>query len=90
MIKLVKTLRAENDMSYMNTMSFKTENYVGMWNYDTEEWVLMKVSSVALYLTRIPECDSFEELDDKVFCDCGEHIEFVSDRCDYKIILNRE
>lgn len=90
MIKLVKTLKAENDMPYMNIMSFKTANYIGIWNHIAEEWVLLRVSDTELYLARIPECGSFEELDDKVFYDCEEHIEFVSDRSDYEIVLNRE
>ena len=89
MIKVIKTLKAENDMPFMDIMSFKTANYIGIWNYVTEEWVLMKAFDTELYLTIIPECNSLEELDDKVFYDCEEHIEYVSDRSEYEILLNK-
>lgn len=89
MIKVIKTLKTENDMPYKDILSFKTENYIGMWDYIREEWIVMKASDTELYCIKISDGSSFEELDDAVYQGCEEHIEFVSDRCDYKIILNK-
>lgn len=86
MVKLVRTLAAENDMNFEDVVYFETLNYVGMWDYGGDDgFLLMPKEDCELRTSKINAVTSYEELDNTVYDDCGEHIIGVSDNCYYKM-----
>lgn len=91
MVKLIRTLAPENGMDLGNVLSFETENYIGLWNYNNDSFVLIRKSEIEFHPVNLPRfIETFGELDDVVYEECDEHIIGVSDRSDYRITLHPE
>lgn len=91
MVKLVRTLNAENEMRFDDVIRFETDNYIGMWDYGADEgFILMPKSDTELRMSKIEPVESYQALDDAVYNDCGEHIIGVSDNSYYKIQAGKE
>ena len=93
MIKLVRTLTPENGMDFEDILSFETENYIGIWNYGEDRYVLIPRDSdydPEFYLHTLDECNNLDELDNAVFKICDEHIIGVSENGAYRIVLKEE
>lgn len=89
MAKVIMTIAPEDGMMFENILSFKTENYVGLWDRVLDQFILMNKSGVnfePFYLNGIYE--DLKELDDAVYTECDEHITEVFDRSDYTITLD--
>lgn len=88
MAKVIMTIAPEDDMCFDDIFSFKTENYVGVWNNSIDKFMLMRSSS--RYFE--PWCldksyDNLRELDDDVFELCDEHITEVFPEVNYTVEL---
>lgn len=89
MAKVIMTIAPEDGMCFDDIFSFKTENYVGMWDNSTEKFVLMRSSSRYFepwYLDN--DYETLRELDDDVFELCDEHIIEVFSEVNYTIELD--
>lgn len=76
----------------MTFFSFKTENYIGIWDGVKEDFMLIRKSDMHFepwYLHQEgKEYDNLASLD-KAVCDlCDEHIAEVFDTSEYTIVLN--
>lgn len=84
MIKVIHTIAPEEDMLFDDILSFETDNYVGMFDYQSHEWIMMERDSDILYLKRINCCvDNLAQLDKIVYDIVEEHIVSVSDSSAY-------
>lgn len=88
MVKVVRTLVPEKHIPFEDIISFKTENYTGVWNYANDAYGIFKTFDNEFFFTYLPVCKTLEELDEAVYKECEERILFVSDRCDYEFVLN--
>lgn len=90
MIKLIRKLVPENNISFADVLSFKTENHVGFWNEINNSFLLFPDWSCTFECSILPDCGTFEELDEAVYQLCEEHIDSVSYSSAYAIRLERE
>ena len=88
MIKLIRTLSPENGMNFEDIMSFQTTNYVGIWNHESESFVLMAEQDNYFCVFELHNCNNLDELDNEVYKMCEEHIIGVSSESNYRILLN--
>ena len=89
MAKVIMTIAPEDDMCFEEIMSFKTENYVGIWDRVADQFILMSESAASFepfYLNGI--YDDLKELDDAVYGEVEEHIAEVFDKSNYTITLD--
>lgn len=89
MAKVIMTIAPEDGMCFEDIFSFKTENYVGIWDTPCDKFMLIRKSSRYFepwYLEG--KYESLRELDDDVFELCEEHITEVFNRADYTITLD--
>jgi len=61
-------------MDFDNITAFKTRNYIGLWDYKLQRYVIMPQTDVVFHAEVLPECNNFSELNDAVFKECGEFI----------------
>lgn len=91
MAKVITTIAAEDGMSVEQILSFKTENYIGIWNYNDDDYILFAKTDYEfrpVFLKYdLEDCPSLKELDDMVWEECEEHILEVFDRADYTFTL---
>ena len=87
MIRLVRALALENGADFEEVCSFVTDDYIGIYDHNSNRFVMMAKSDCELNLTILPNCNSLDELDDAVYEECQEHIIGVSCESNYKIIL---
>jgi hypothetical protein len=90
MAKVIKTIAAENGMDFQDIMSFKTDNYIGIYDNAKGEFALMYKSGTYFEPTYLKYVSSLGKLDDLVFEECEEHITEVFDRSDYVLTLDCE
>lgn len=90
MAKVIKTIAADNNMEFGDICSFKTENYIGIWNAVKNKYYLLLQSNGYFACFTVPECDSLEKLDSEVFSICQEHIEEVFADSNYTFNLKAE
>ena len=90
MAKVVITIAAENGMDFQDIMSFKTDNYIGIWDSAKGEFALLRQYSAYFEPCYLKYVDSLGRLDDLVFEECEEHITEVFDRSDYALTLDCE
>lgn len=88
MAKVITTIAAEDGMDFENICSFKTENYIGLWNYVEDCYTLIEKNEIEFYPHNLSKCTNLKELDDAVFDRCDEHITDVFDHCTYTIELD--
>lgn len=88
MAKVVKTLVADDGLNFDYITSFKTENYIGLYNRTDGSFVLINSSDSEFYIHHIDDCDNLEELDDEVYGVCEEHIKEVFENQHYRLILD--
>ena len=87
MIRLVRSLALENGQDFEEVYSFVTDDFIGLYDNNSDRFVFMAKSDCAFNLTVLPRCNSLDELDDVVYEECGEHIIGVSCDSNYKIIV---
>ena len=87
MIRLVRSLALENGQDFEEVCSFVTDDFIGLYDHNSDCFVMMAKSDCAFNLTALPHCNSLDELDDAVYEECGEHIIGVSCDSNYKIIV---
>lgn len=87
MIELVHILAPKEPLDISEVSSFFTKNYVGIWDCRNNQYALMPKENGAFYLYLIPHCETYNELDQKVFDKIEEHILYVSEGSDYSIML---
>ena len=87
MIKVVNKPTPEKYIDFEDIISFSTKNYIGLWNMCSDKFVLLYKSDDELCMVEIPNFDTFEELYEAVYEETEEYIEYVSDKCRYKIEL---
>ena len=87
MVKLIRTLAPENGMNFDEIGCFQTASYVGFWNHELGRYALVAKSDVEFHLVHLQPCKNLDELDDRVYGQCEEHIISVSDRAEYEINL---
>ena len=90
MVKLIRTLAPENGMHFEEICSFRTMNYIGIWNHAEDKFALVEKSGVQFDLVHLPICENLDELDSSVYEVCAEHIISVSDRSAFEIALTEE
>lgn len=89
MAKVIRKLSADDDMDYMDIVSFKTESYVGVWNFREEEFLIFGQSDTEFYPIPVGKgCKDLQELDDQVYNEVDQHIEEVFDLSNYEFKLN--
>lgn len=91
MAKVIKTLVADDGTDFTYIKSFKTENYIGLYDSAIDNFVIIKSEDDYFEIHRI-DCElySLEELDDVVYEICDEHIEEVFDERKYRLTLEVE
>ena len=91
MAKVIRTLAAENGMDMGNICSFRTKNYVGIWNGNSDCFMVIAREDFEFCPIRISDLvskgDSLQALDDAVYEKTEEHIEEVFDSCKYRLVL---
>ena len=87
MIELVHTLAPKEPLDISEVSSFRTATYVGIWDHQHNQYILLPDEEESLFLHTVPSCETYAELDQKVFDEIEEHILSVSDRSDYSITL---
>lgn len=87
MIELVHTLAPKEPLDISEVSSFLTATYVGIWDHQHNQYILLPKEEESLYLHTVPSCNTYAELDQKVFGEIEEHILYVSDGSDYSIML---
>ena len=90
MIKLIRTLTPENGLYFCEISSFETENYIGIYNHESDRFVIMNQSDIELHLVTLPECYTLDELDAAVYEVCQEHITGVSESSKYEFIIKED
>lgn len=92
MAKVIRTLAAENGMDMGNICSFRTQNYIGIWNGTSERFILIPYEDVAFCPIMLSEWvskgDSLQALDDAVYEKTEEHIEEVFNSCKFNFTLD--
>lgn len=90
MAKVITTIAAEDGMDFYDICSFKTENYIGIYNDTDASFTLIRRSYGTFAPTYLKSCDSLKELDDMVYDECKEHIKEVFEDGCYTILLSEE
>lgn len=87
MIKVVYTIKPENNMDITDIGSFETENYIGIYDWSYDKYALIFKSDTEFSVKYLDEggYGDMQELDDAVMAAVGEHIVSVSDTTRYKL-----
>ena len=88
MAKVIMTIAPEGKMCFEEILSFKTENYIGIWDNPGDRFVLMKQSE-RFFEPWLLESEYVDlaDLDNAVYEVCNEHITDVFDTSGYTIEL---
>lgn len=87
MAKVIMTIAPEDGMCFEAILSFKTENYVGIWDYEKDSFMMFRKSGKYFEPRHLKQCENLRELDDAVCEDIDEHIMEVFDDIDYSVEL---
>ena len=87
MIKVITSIVPENGMDFEEICSFKTDNYIGIWNHRESSWFLFSESDIEFNGISIPNCETLADLDNAVYDVCDEHIIEVSESQSYHFVL---
>ena len=87
MIRLIRTLTPENGLDFAEICSFETKDFVGIWNHESNRFVLVARNDNEFHLWTLSACESLDELDHEVYNLVEEHIIGVSDNSTYTILL---
>ena len=87
MVKLIHTIAPENGMDFEEICSFETKTMIGIWNHESNRFVLFAPDDIEFHLWTLPACKSLEQLDQEVYNIVEEHIVGVSDSSTYNITI---
>lgn len=87
MDKLITTIVGYGKIHFDEINSFETENYIGIWNYEKWQFMLIRKSDIQFHPKFLKECYDLKELDDEVMDKINEHIKEIYDTSYYKIEL---
>ena len=89
MVGLTRILAPANGMDFEDILSFVTEDhdYVGMWSQTSSTFILFAHSDDYFNPVDLGRCDTLDELDNKVYEECHQHIGLVSSSGSYRIVL---
>ena len=88
MIELVHTLSPKEPLEAFDVFSFLTANYIGLWDCRNCQFALMPKEGDTFQQHFIPECPTYDELDQKVFDKIKEHVLSISATSNFSITLN--
>lgn len=88
MAKVIMTIAPEDGMCFEDILSFETENYIGIWDYGKDAFVMLRRSGRYFEPNYLKLCENLKELDDAVAEYCDEHIVEVFDDISYSIELD--
>lgn len=90
MAKVIMTIVADNGMDLGNILSFKTENYIGIWDGVNEGFALIRKTGecFAPYFLGGYRYKDLRELYDVVYEECQEYITEVFDNSNYSFVLD--
>lgn len=89
MAKLKKGFTADNGLIFDDCRSFETENYVGIWSYTSDRFLLVAKESGFFSQVELPICSDYSDLFDAVYNECEEVIEEVYSSGGYEIAIVR-
>ena len=78
MYEVVRKLSTIEYVPFDEILSFKTTNYIGIFNHEEYQWILFEIANNELYAYYLHNVSTLDELDDIVYKCCQEHIESVS------------
>lgn len=87
MTELKRQLCPVQPLEYAELVSFRTESYIGMYEYDSHQYILFPVADCQLELCYLGDPGSYDKLDEAVYNAVGEHITHVSDDGHYHFVL---
>lgn len=87
MIKVARALKTEKELDFCKICSFLTEHYVGIYDNNQSEFVLMRKNDDGLFIYRLGCHNNLDDLDAAVFDETDEHIICVSEDSGYIIAL---
>lgn len=87
MIELKRQLCPVQSLDFEDMVSFRTESYVGMYEYGIEQYVIFPIADCQLDVGYLGTPKNYDELDDEVYEMVGEHITHVSGDCHYHFVL---
>lgn len=90
MAKVITTIAADNGMDINEICSFRTKNYVGIWDENDALFTLVKKKCNVFAPFYLEPCDDLKELDDMVYEECKEHIEEVFESGCYTFIIEEK
>ena len=92
MAKVIRTIVAENGMSYDKITAFKTLSYVGIWDQKSQRFAVIetKCSEFFVEFIDIEVADTLKKLDDEVYEITHENILEVFDYAKYRLELEVE
>ena len=87
MIKVIRTLYPENNISFDDICSFKTENFVGIYEENSCKFIIMPQNDYSFRIKILPQCNTLDELDNTVYYITGERITEVSECSEFEFII---
>lgn len=87
MINLIRTLTPANGLEFEEICSFETEDFIGIWNHESDRFVLFARDDNEFHLWTLPVCENLDRLDQEVYNLVEEHIIGVSDSSTYSITI---
>lgn len=89
-VKISRAITVEGDLGYEDIRAFETEGYFGAWDHTENSFVLMPKMNFQFHRIVLETCYTLAELDDCVFKECLEHIQYVSQSSAYTISLQNK
>lgn len=87
MAKLKRALTADNGLIFDDCRSFETENYIGIWSYTSDQFLLIAKEGRFFSQVELPICSDYSDLFDAVYNECEEAIEEVYGSGGYEIAI---
>lgn len=87
MKKLVRELAVEDGTRFEDICSFETKSYIGIWNFNTDSFVVFPSFDKEFYLYVLPKCNTLQELDNAVYAITDERICGVSESSTYEFVI---
>lgn len=81
----VKFTLVADGVDFEDVCYFRTESFVGIYNGDTDNYIVLPRHDPIMEVIVIDQADTLEELDQKVYDELDEHIEDVADYAEFRL-----
>lgn len=81
----VKFTLVADGIDFEDVCYFRTESFVGIYNGDTDNYIVLPRHDPIMEVIVIDRADTLEELDQKVYDEFDEHIEDVADYAEFRL-----